>query len=334
MTISSSFSSIHTNLVFQTQEKPISTPITLAPVGNVLEKRMITHHVSVPRVQGQPVVIDPYSLLEHIKDQLDPSQMPQTINGEALQVCHKIIQDNKDHVIVELQYLSTVQVTTPELAPSVAVDKTQVKCQDLLPGTVGGSSLLGPQQQESVGVSDLSELSAHSGFITSVAVESVSNDIENLGAYIDISQMEEREEALKLDEEDAMKVPQRVKDEKRGTLVPQIEVQPQCRVAEILDNPLTLSFVKESDFSEQYFEWLQEFCQSCKGLNVPMEQNIFETISTVNKKLADVLASPKGIMADKTKFVTCLRVSKELSAIIESHHNYVLNCFNQNKLLP
>lgn len=100
----------------------------------------------------------------------------------------------------------------------------------------------------------------------------------------------------------------------------------------ILTSSLTENYVKNPDFSQQsYYNWLSAFADACKLVQMPLETHLFEKISNVNKNLADVMANPKGVLANKSNFIISMSISKELAGIIDKHLTYVLTALDNNE---
>ena len=61
------------------------------------------------------------------------------------------------------------------------------------------------------------------------------------------------------------------------------------------------------------------FQQVVKHVEVPLDVELFQAISQVQKTLSDVMASPSGVVADKDNFAILMAINKELSDILNNH---------------
>ena len=87
----------------------------------------------------------------------------------------------------------------------------------------------------------------------------------------------------------------------------------------------TVDFVHHPDFTSQdYYNWLSNFTEVCRATSLPLNAEHFHEVSHVHKSLADVLAMPTGILADKGNFCILMSISRELNEVISEHLTYIL----------
>ncbi len=91
-------------------------------------------------------------------------------------------------------------------------------------------------------------------------------------------------------------------------------------------------FVNHPDFSSQeYYNWLSLFTEQCKQTPLPLSAQLFLDISQVNKTLAEVLATPSGIFAQKENYRALMKISHQLSAIASEHLVSMLEKLSENE---
>ncbi|KAK6185221.1 hypothetical protein SNE40_007501 [Patella caerulea] len=95
---------------------------------------------------------------------------------------------------------------------------------------------------------------------------------------------------------------------------------------------LVPDYVKTPDFtSQEYYNWLSSFTELCKTVAMPLEVSLFQKMSQVQKTLADVMATPRGVVADKENFCVLMTISRDLNSIISEHLNFVLQNLDEDK---
>lgn len=103
------------------------------------------------------------------------------------------------------------------------------------------------------------------------------------------------------------------------------------QVSPLLHVDGAVNFVHEPDFASQdYYNWLSNFTEACQMTPLPLNADLFHKISQVHKTLADVLAMPTGILADKGNFRILMSISRELNEIVNKHLAFVLQGLKDN----
>ena len=103
------------------------------------------------------------------------------------------------------------------------------------------------------------------------------------------------------------------------------------QVSPLLHVDGAINFVHEPDFASQdYYNWLSNFTEACQMTPLPLNADLFHKISQVHKTLADVLAMPTGILADKGNFRILMSISRELNEIVNKHLAFVLQGLKDN----
>ncbi|XP_052250186.1 uncharacterized protein LOC127857650 isoform X2 [Dreissena polymorpha] len=86
-----------------------------------------------------------------------------------------------------------------------------------------------------------------------------------------------------------------------------------------------IKFISDPDFTDRdYYHWLKNFTKWCKVMPLPLETSLFQKISQVHKTLSDVMASPRGIVAERDKFCLLMGITQELGAIINEHLMFIM----------
>ncbi|CAL1528465.1 unnamed protein product, partial [Lymnaea stagnalis] len=79
-------------------------------------------------------------------------------------------------------------------------------------------------------------------------------------------------------------------------------------------------YVYEPDLNSQdYYNWLSSFTEDCKTLHMPLDKDMFQKISHVQKTLSDFMALPTGVITDKNNFKVLMSITGDLSDIIGAH---------------
>lgn len=94
---------------------------------------------------------------------------------------------------------------------------------------------------------------------------------------------------------------------------------------------LNVDYVLNPDFnSQEYYNWLANFTELCKMVPMPLDVDLFQKISQVQKTLSDILATPSGVLNNKENFRIIMNISKDLNGIINEHLAYVLSNLDDN----
>jgi len=111
-----------------------------------------------------------------------------------------------------------------------------------------------------------------------------------------------------------------------------LQNDPENPVLSLMHVDGAIDYVHHPDFASQdYYNWLSNFTEACRLTQLPLDAEHFHEISQVHKSLADVLAMPTGILADKGNFRILMSISRELNEIINEHLAFVLQGLKDNK---
>ncbi|XP_059176343.1 myoneurin-like isoform X2 [Physella acuta] len=75
--------------------------------------------------------------------------------------------------------------------------------------------------------------------------------------------------------------------------------------------------------SQDYYNWLSNFTEHCKTLAMPLEKDMFQKISHVQKTLSDFMALPTGVITDRNNFKVLMDITREMSDIISTHLTFM-----------
>lgn len=76
--------------------------------------------------------------------------------------------------------------------------------------------------------------------------------------------------------------------------------------------------------SQDYYNWLASFTEECKLLPIPLDKNMFQKISHVQKTLSDFMAMPTGVITDKNNFRVLMSITRDLLDITGKHLSLML----------
>ncbi|XP_013396621.1 zinc finger and BTB domain-containing protein 24 isoform X2 [Lingula anatina] len=94
----------------------------------------------------------------------------------------------------------------------------------------------------------------------------------------------------------------------------------------------TVDFVNNPNFdSQEYYNWLANFTELCKLVPMPLDVDMFQKISQVQKTISDVLAMPTGVLSQKENFRILMNISKDLNSIVNEHLGFILSNLNENE---
>ncbi|GFO23884.1 Zinc finger 544 protein [Plakobranchus ocellatus] len=81
-----------------------------------------------------------------------------------------------------------------------------------------------------------------------------------------------------------------------------------------------LKYINHPDLTSQdYYNWLSTFTEQCKVLPLPLQKDMFQRISQVQKTITDFMALPSGVITDKNNFKVLMSITKDLSDIMSNH---------------
>ena len=281
--------------------------------------------------QQQQLIAETQRLVQQIQSQLDGASS----DGQTVHVAYQIMHDDDNQPILEIRYQST------------------------------GTRQNGAGEDVGISQEEQGEVEVEGGGKT-IVVQSVCRDGEQPMEQPDLCQTQNEvgpsqqlmmvqydgltdlTEINNVQPEPTVSVSQPLVKQQQTDIVQSVDTSPECvamttsndHLQNDPENPVlslmhvdgAIDYVHHPDFASQdYYNWLSNFTEACRLTQLPLDAEHFHEISQVHKSLADVLAMPTGILADKGNFRILMSISRELNEIINEHLAFVLQGLKDNK---
>ena len=264
--------------------------------------------------QQRQLIEETQRLVQQIQSQLDGASS----DGQTIHVAYQIMRDEDNQPILEIQYQPAQQdggnvdggalTEQPTLDGEDRADvwgEGEQQTEQPGPGQTGASQeLLLVQSEDSLSVPN-----NDSGIQPPESVVIPSLTVQHGYQHVDAPHDHVAMTTTSHDEQSS--------EPQRNNLEHSVSPSPSAEH--------TVDFVHHPDFASQdYYNWLSNFTEACRATPLPLSAELFHDVSHVHKSLADVLAMPTGILADKSNFCILMSISRELNEVISEHLTYIL----------